>query len=140
MTNTTPAHEVLKTDVLGRVKTPRARQDALLDEFEQSGVSGKKFAALIGVNYQTFATWAQRRRRARGTDPLRAKPRVARTAPRVAEPLRLLQAIVENAAHAPLEGEPLYVQLQNGARLEVRDGRQAALAAELLRALAARPC
>jgi DNA-binding transcriptional regulator YiaG len=72
MTNTTPAAEVLKTDVLGRVKTPRARQEALLDEFERSGVSGQKFAALVGVNYQTFATWVQRRRRARGKCPLRA--------------------------------------------------------------------
>ena len=66
MTNTTPAEIVLKTDVLGRVKTPRARQEALLDEFERSSVSGLKFAALVGVNYQTFATWVQRRRRARG--------------------------------------------------------------------------
>ncbi len=61
MTNTKPANEVLKTDVLGRVRTPRARQEALLDEFERSGVSGAKFAELAGINYQTFATWAQRR-------------------------------------------------------------------------------
>jgi hypothetical protein len=50
MTNTTPAEKVLKSDVLGRVKSPRARQEALLDEFERSGVSGKKFAALVGIN------------------------------------------------------------------------------------------
>ena len=66
MTNTTSAEEVLKTDVLGRVKTPRAWQEVLLDEFERSWVSGLKFAALVGINYQTFATWVQRKRRDRG--------------------------------------------------------------------------
>ena len=138
MTNTTPAEEVLKTDVLGRVKTPRARQEALLDEFERSGVSGLKFAALVGINYQTFATWVQRRRRARGKYPLRAKPRPA-PAGRATEPLRLLEAVVEKASPTAL-GEPLRVPLPGGGWVEVGDARQAALAAELLRALAARSC
>lgn len=43
MTSTKPANEVLKTEVLGRVKTPRARQEAVLDEFERSGASGQEF-------------------------------------------------------------------------------------------------
>ena len=142
MTNTKLANEVLKTDMLGRVRTPRSRQEALLDEFERSGVSGQKFAALVGINYQTFATWTQRRRRERGTYPPRTGPR---SSPKVAGagPLRLLEAIVENAAPelpALPEGVPLCVQLPGGARVEVGDVRQAALAAELLRALGARPC
>lgn len=138
MTNTTPTEEVLKTDVLGRVKTPRVRQEALLDEFERSGVSGKKFAALVGVNYQTFATWVQRRRRTRGKYPLRAKPRTT-PAVRVTEPLRLLEAVVEKASMTTT-GEPLRVSLPGGGWVEVGDARQAVLAAELLRALAARSC
>ena len=56
MTNTTVPDEVLKTDVLKRVRTPLERREALLEEFERGGVSGKKFAALVGVNYQTFAS------------------------------------------------------------------------------------
>ena len=68
--NTTPTDEaILKTDVLGRVRTPRERREHLLDEFERSGLSGKKFAALAGIKYPTFATWAQKRRRQRGTYP-----------------------------------------------------------------------
>ena len=60
--NTTQAGQlVLKTDTLGRVKTPAARRERLLDEFEQSGLSGKEFAELLGLKYQTFATWAQAR-------------------------------------------------------------------------------
>jgi hypothetical protein len=31
---------ILKTDALGRVRTPRERREALLEEFEKSGMSG----------------------------------------------------------------------------------------------------
>ena len=78
MTNTTLADEILKTDVMGRVRTPPARRQALLEEFARSGVSGKKFAALVGINYQTFASWVQQRRKARGEYPLPGKKPVAR--------------------------------------------------------------
>ena len=38
MTDTTQAVErVIKTDVLGRMKTPAGRRETLLDEFERSG-------------------------------------------------------------------------------------------------------
>jgi hypothetical protein len=47
----------LKQDVKGRVGTPAERREALLAEFERSGLSGPKFAALAGVKYQTFAWW-----------------------------------------------------------------------------------
>jgi len=54
---------VLKTDVLGRVRTPLQRRHSLLEEFERSGLSGAKFAALAGIKYSTFANWLQKRRR-----------------------------------------------------------------------------
>lgn len=139
MTNTTPPDEVLKTDVLGRVHTPRARREALLEEFERSGVSGKQFAALLGVNYQTFASWVQKRRKARGQYPFaKQKPGVARRS----EGLRLVEAVIESgsAQAAGAGGAPLWVQLPGGVRLEVSNARQAVLAADLLRALAARSC
>ena len=41
------------------------RREALLDEFERSGLSGVKFAQLAGIKYQTFALWARKRREAR---------------------------------------------------------------------------
>jgi hypothetical protein len=40
---------VLKTDELGRVRTPTARQESLTQEFERSGLSSAKVAALIGI-------------------------------------------------------------------------------------------
>ncbi len=50
---------VLKTDVLGRVKTGAGQREAILDEFERSGLSGTKFAAVAGIKYATLASWVQ---------------------------------------------------------------------------------
>lgn len=132
--STTPTDErILKTDVLGRVKTPLARREQLLEEFERSGLSGQKFAELVGVKYPTFATWAQKRRRAVGAYPVKAL--AART-----DPVKWLEAVVEAAQPAggknPL---PLVLEWPGGAKAEIGDVKQVALAAELLRALA-KPC
>jgi hypothetical protein len=130
--NTTPTDEsraeetILKTDVLGRVKTPRERREQLLDEFERSGLTGQKFASVVGIKYQTFATWLQQRRRARGAYP----------AVRRAKRLRWLEAVVEQGGGG---ASPLVLELPGGVKVEIRDGQQAALAAVLLRALA-KPC
>ena len=117
---------ILKTDTLGRVKTPAARREQLLDEFERSGLSGAKFAALTGLKYQTLASWVQRRRK--------QGPPSARVAAPAPQQLRWLEAVVDSAAGADQAG--LCVQLPGGARLEVNTPGQAVLAAELLRALA----
>ena len=74
MTNTTLSEEeVLKSDVPGRVRMPVERREALPDEFERSGLIGQKFAVLVGVKYQIFVSWIQKRRRNRGSDPLRER-------------------------------------------------------------------
>jgi hypothetical protein len=129
--NTTPTDEtILKTDVLGRVKTPAARREQLLDEFERSGLTGQKFAEVVGIKYQTFATWAQKRRRQRGAYPAVKGPKQ----------LRWLEAVVPEARGSgdknPL---PLVLELPGGTRVQITDAKQAALAAALLRALAT-PC
>jgi len=128
---------VLKTDVRGRVQTPAARRESLLDEFERSGLSGAKFAALAGIKYQTFAAWALRRRKQRGV----VSPAKAPTPP--AERVRWLEAVIEQAqSSGPQRSSSVRVQLPGGACLEITDEKQAALAAILVRALAhpATPC
>ena len=121
---------VLKADGLGRVKTPAARRDSLLDEFERSGLCGAKFAALEGIKYQNFATWALRRRKQRGAGPTKA-------AASPADPVRWLEAVLEPAATNPGSPRtvPVSLQLPGGARLELADVQQVVLAAALLRAL-----
>ena len=129
--NTTPTDEtILKTDVLGRVKMPLARREQLLDEYERSGLSGQKFAELVGVKYPTFAAWAQKRRRVRGAYPVKAP--ATRT-----DPVKWLEAVVEAAQ--PSGGKnplALVLELPGGAEAEIGDVKQVALAAALLRALA----
>ena len=133
MTSLTLEDQVLKTDTLGRVKTPVERREALLDEFEGSGMSGVKFAEYIGVKYQTFASWVQmrRRRRAAGAGSLSAAG--AASGP----PLHWVEAVLEEGnAAAGRDAGALSVQLPGGARLQISDARQTALAARLLQALA----
>ena len=115
---------ILKSDELGRVRTPTARRESLLDEFERSGLSGAKFAALAGIKYQTFAAWAHKRRRRRGVS--------ATAAAKSADSTRWLEAVVE-PAQTPAA---LVLQLPGGVRMEVVDEKQAALAAVLVKALA----
>jgi transposase-like protein len=122
---------LLKTDVLGRVKRTREQRERILDEFERSGVSGCKFAALVGVKYQTFATWLQQRKR----QP-RASPKSKRAAKTPAQ-LKWFEAVAQNTA-APqscANAESLLVQLPGGARAELTSSHQVALLAALVRAL-----
>lgn len=119
--------ELLKTDVLGRVKMPPEKREAILDEFERSAMSGQKFAARIGVNYQTFATWVQKRRKARGQYPAIKRP--AKT-----KPLRLVEAVLEAPEPACATGVELLTA--GGHRIRVSRAADIELVAELTRALA----
>jgi len=125
-----PDPGIIKTDTRGRVHTPPARREQLLDEFERSGLSGAKYAALVGVNYQTFAAWAKRRRQQQAS---RQEP--SGQAPPAAQPLRWLEAVMtqECAAHG------LVLHLPGGAQLAIANQPQAVLAAALLQALT-KPC
>lgn len=118
---------ILRTDVLGRVTMPRERRERVLDEFDESGLSGAEFARLSGVKYQTFANWVQRRRRERKQYP---KAKKAATHP----PLQWVEAILDKTS--PVQANRvLIMHLANGVRLEIADAAQAALAAALLRSL-----
>jgi hypothetical protein len=121
---------ILKTDTKGRVQTPPVRRERLLDEFERSGLRASKFAALVGIKYQTFAAWAARRRKHANT-PAPVQP---------VDPVRWLEAVVQEA-QAPVTHKTSLVvlRLPGGAQLELADLKQVTLAAALLRALE-KPC
>jgi hypothetical protein len=116
--------KLLKMDAAGRVRTPRAKREEILDEFEGSGVSGVEFAELAGIKYPTLASWIQRRRRERGGRGRRAKP---------SGEVRFVEAVVENAEAGPV---PLEVELPGGARLRITEATQVPLAVQLVRSLA----
>lgn len=136
MTNTLPTAQLLRSDTKGRVQTPVKRREALLDEFERSAISASKFSALVGVKYQTFSAWVSKRRKERGQPaPLpEQKPEAARPL----SPVRWMEAVVESAADT-LGANPvssLVIHLPGGARLEISNGSQASLAAQVLKLLA----
>jgi hypothetical protein len=130
MTSLTKIDEpsIIKTDHLGRMQTSAARRERLLAEFECSGLSAAKFAALAGLKYSTFAAWVHRRRLSPAAEEKgSAKP---------TDPVQWLEAVVEQAQPpGPKNPAVLVLQLPGGARVEVADEKQAALAAVLLRSL-----
>src|SRR6218665_1472145 len=114
---------VLKQDAAGRVWTPREQREAALEEFERSGLTGAKFAAHIGVKYQTFAGWVRKRRLNRLGGPV--------TVEGGAGPVRWVEAAVTNPEESAAAW--LVVQLPGGARVEIANCVQVPVAAQLLR-------
>ncbi|XHR26854.1 MAG: IS66 family insertion sequence element accessory protein TnpB [Chthoniobacteraceae bacterium] len=135
--------ELLKIDRRGHVLVKRERREALLDEYERCGVSAAEFAAQIGVKYQTFAHWQQKRKNQRQALLVQAAAPVpaALMAPQPGPGLRWVEAEVE----AGVQGEQvmaivaaLKLELPGGASVELSTPGQMKLAAELLKALAAK--
>jgi transposase-like protein len=139
-TTTTTGERLLKMDSRGRVRTPAKRRRALLKEFAGSGLSARKFAALVGVRYSTFAHWVQRFREEGGElAPVASVPPV----PQAVAPVRWMEAIIEDrGATVASEAAVLCVCLPGGAQMEIAAAGQVKLAVQLLRALAEgpRPC
>lgn len=121
------AEQILKVDRAGRVWTPRERQEAILDEFERSGMPASQFAAHIGVKYTTFGSWVQRRKKQRADRDGEVKP--------ASPPPALPWVEATTAALASNSTKPLVMHLSDGVRLEIGDAGQVLLAVELLRTL-----
>lgn len=143
---------ILKVDVLGRVRTPAEQREAILDSFEQSGMPGTRFAEQHGINYQTFASWVQKRRRGRG-DYGKRQPCEKPGPPRKGgdqvpgrSPLTLVEVSVGEKIPGPSQKSSptpgLRVELAGGTALVLENKNQAALAAELIRQLTTsnKPC
>jgi hypothetical protein len=109
------------------MRTSVERRESLLAEFEKSGLSGKKFAELAGIKYQTLATWLQKRRK-------------QGNAVKAGRTVKWLEAVVEQAQNpaAPAASSVL-LRLPGGTQLELEDLKQIPMAAALVRELA-RPC
>jgi hypothetical protein len=115
--------ELIKTDSIGRISVSNEYREKLLDTFETSGMSGQQFADHCGVKYTTFATWLQKRRRARNEYP----------AEHAATPENLLRSLAEvELTPAKASNESLSIELPGGARLTLDHPEQAPLAAALI--------
>ncbi len=118
---------ILKSDACGRMLAPVERQVELVREFECSGLSGPRFAAMAGLKNQTFATW----RRKNGTLPV--------TRQRSTVPASGLGMWMETVVE-PGDGRALTVMLPGGASVSVSHPSQAPRVAQLLKALSSLPC
>lgn len=120
---------ILKTDRRGRVRTPPERREALLEEFDRSGLSLTRFAELAGVRYSTFATWLQHRRFRAGAAP-QGKEKDRR------KPVRFAEVLVDGTLPpAPAVACALKVSLPGGAHMVLTEASQVPLAARLIGAL-----
>ena len=138
MTNTTGVASreggILKQDKLGRVLIAAERREALLEEFERSGMSGMQFAAYIGVKYPTFAYWKQKWQRRKATEKAKS---VEKNGSLGRESLRWIEATLESKeGEESKQASALIVQLAGVGRLEISNPRQVELAALLLKRLA----
>lgn len=135
MTTTTQDFGLIKVDCVGRVRTTPEHRAALLVAFESSALAGPEFCKHHGVNYQTFATWLQKHRRATGA--------YSPNAPSPSPPLLTL-AEVELPENGSLPGafaEAVKIRLPGGASLLLESAKQLPLVTALLRELTApQPC
>ena len=114
------ASAVIRSDSRGRMLVPADQREALLDEFERSGLSGMAFCRLHGLTYPTFATWVQKRRR---------RP--------AAQSAAFAEVVIESRTEAAVasDGQGLRLTLASGTTLEVTRRSQLPLLVELLRSL-----
>ncbi len=123
---------LIKTDRLGRISVTPQHREALLDKFEQSGMSGQRFTELHGIKYTTFANWRQQRR-----VKLNQSPEV-----KAASPHELIdslsEVIVQNVTStSPPQSSALQVDLGGGVSLTIQGKTDLGLVAKLINQLRA---
>ena len=114
---------VLKRDVRGRVRTPLERREAMVGEFERSGLPGTQFAKLVGMKYSTLMAWIERKRRLRSSRTKQLNKPV------------FAEAVMASPSPRRVAEGALVLRLPGGATVEIKDRGQMSLAADLLKAL-----
>jgi len=131
--------EILKTDVLGRIRIRPEEREKILDAFEASGMSGAAFAKLHGVKQQTFASWIQKRRRARGDyDNVEKRRELRMGGPRPKNKTSQQKqpfALIEVETSSQTSPNLLEVELPGGALVKLTSPEQINLLKNLLREL-----
>jgi hypothetical protein len=122
-----PSEPLLKTDALARVRTPLAKREEILAEFDRSGLSGARFAKLHGIKYQTFMAWMRKRREVK-----RSVPDTLVGCPDPMGQIAARLGLREVGLGAVAEKECLEIELAGGIRMRVRGSEQALLAARII--------
>jgi len=109
---------LLKQDRLGRVQIPKQKREAILAEYDRSGMSGQAFAKWAGITYSTFASWIQKRR---GKEVIPKK--------------KVASKWVEMVTSSLPADSGLVVELGNGVKVTISNESQAKLTGVLIRSL-----
>jgi transposase-like protein len=125
MTAMESGSEILKVDEVGRVRTPPEKREAMLAEYERSGMTGAQFARFVGVRYSTLMYWLQKRRK-QTSQGGEEKANWRKDHPRWLE-----ASVAGEGRHS----EELVVEIDGGIRMLVSNRTQAALAGEVLRTM-----
>jgi transposase-like protein len=116
---------ILKADRRGRLRYTPEQKQVLVAAYEASGLSGPRFAALHGVNYQTLVSWLKKRRVDDADHPA-------------------LHSLIPAELDGPPRSAttlPMEILLPCGVRLAVHTPSQMNMAATLIRELqGTRPC
>lgn len=122
---------IVKSDRRGRLRYAPEQKAALVEAYQSSGLSGPRFAAMHGVNYQTLATWLLKSKRALPSAAAGSKhPAFLSLVPAEMDAPGLSGAI-----------QPMEVTLPGGTKLAIAVPGHIQLAAALIRELAiSRPC
>jgi transposase-like protein len=122
---------IVKSDRRGRLRYTPEQKAALVEAYQSSGLSGPRFAAIHGVNYQTLASWLQKLKQTSPASPS------AGSSPRL---LSLIPAEIEGLGNFGA-GQALEIMLPGGVSLSISTSNQAQLAAILIRELQqTQPC
>jgi hypothetical protein len=128
------AGEILKQDSPGRVRTPLGKRQEILAAFDGAGMSAAGFSAVVGINYSTFCNWVQERNKKQGKDS-------ALTGAAVKPEVQWIEAEMSFGSKPRCAGNGMEIEfLGGGARLRVRDERDAELGAVVLRAMGGGAC
>jgi len=132
--------DILKTDVLGRVTIPKAKREEMLNTFERSSMSGVQFARTHGIAVTTFASWIQKRRRARGDydnvetrRKLRMPENTKTKEPSVSKQSVTLIEVEMNSTGSECSTSCLEIILANGVKILVTHENQIPLLKTLIR-------
>jgi hypothetical protein len=122
--------QILSQDARGRVLVSRERREALLEEYDRSGMSGVKFAQYVGIKYSTLASWLQKRRRRRDREKMLLEASTDTEAGKSNG--GWIEAVLENGSQPGTPAGGLRIHFAGGAYCQISSAGEAALAAELL--------
>ena len=129
--NTEGPVQILGQDTQGRVLVGPERREALLAEYDRSGMSAVKFAQYVGIKYSTLAYWIQSRRRRKQRQE-KSLIKAGADAEAGKSNGSWVEAVLEHGSASGMPGAGLRIYFAGGAYCQIGNAAEAALAAQLL--------